>query len=572
LTITTYIPHEFVADASTTFNLKGVSLDYACKLCALILYKSSTNAVYFDQQIPLSKTYFQKGFSDHFLKKLRKELRCVKGEIHQQNKLFEVNDTFTRTTKTKIGIPKKYSIPQRYLISTNWKPYTLDIPDDLCLNELFPEVIDHFLKTSQEIDLDVRVNDYYKLLFTYELVRGETYQGITRFRIARTTDELNKFAQSQWTKGHYSKLLFLSERIEEIILPEKKHLNWWRKKYERLLTQDKYLLIEEDGDLVISDRNQYLTLKRDRSINLMKNKIHSLVNQDFNTIISKSNGRLTSNFTNLNSPLFRYVKLEGHHLVSFDLKASQPTILLNLILGNSLLLESLANSAYPKVKKVGKKLEALKSNDSSIKSMLEFVQNEDIYSFIADESGISRGEAKVVVLKWFFGKGTNKFDHMGGINERFPSFKEHLVKAKELFNTEEQENGLALLLQNVEAHLFIELILGELAKQDVPAITKHDSILVADTIERREQVTQIIDSIFTRIGFLGRIADPEALYLWGDDDDRFNKYDRELYYAAPQIYHETERIIEAVQRGEKPFWQHDPLPEGYSILHPNSEG
>jgi len=552
--ITTEIPEQILLDAEKTFGLKGKSLSYVGVLCALILHKSNTNTVYFNQQIPLSKKFLQKCLSDYFLRKLRKDLRHIRVGNESHNKLFEVNDTFTKTTKHKRGVSKKYSITQRYLLSSNWTVFTFDIPDDLSDNELFPDALAHFYSSASQITLDNRVFNSYESLFSYELINGNSSNGISRFRIARTTDEKNILAKSNWTEGHYSKLLSLSDQVQEEILTEPRHLNWWRKKYKATLADSNLILIEEEGYLVVSDQDSYLNLKRERSINILKKKLDSIKQGEFHISISKSNGRLSSNFTSLNSPLFRFVKLEGHHLVSYDLKASQPTILLNLILGNKLLLQSISCSIYPQLKKFSNKLKKLTSNDFSLNAMLKYVQEEDIYSLIAEGKEISRGEAKVIVLKWLFGKGTIKFDHMGAINERFPLFKEHLVKAKGLFNTKEQENGLAILLQRVESHIFIEQILGELAKKGIPAITKHDSVLVADTDERRKQVTEVIDKVFERTGFNGKIAIPEALYLWEDDDSRFEQYDRFQYYAYPEFFHNLDKTIEAGLRGEMPTW------------------
>lgn len=555
--IVSFIPKEVLIDAKNVHHLSKPTVKHVGVLASIILKKSTQNGrETYQEFIPMTADYIEKCTSKHFYRKLCKMLR-VDSTLEapdQKDALFEVVHEYTKSTKDKQGVPKRYALAKKYLTSKNWVSFEFEIPKKFFLNEDFPEIIDHFHRTCDQLTLDDRVFQHYPRLFEYNLISStDELTGIERFKVARTIQEYNDLAKNQWIKRSFSSLSLLAEG-SNTTLTSSRNLSWWHKEYNNKLDGDT-VLIEEEDHLVLADKDEYLKLKADRSHGIIKAKLHALQAGKFYGIISRSNGRLSSNFTQLNSPLISYVKLENQHLVSFDLKTSQPSILLNLLLCNSKLLDSLAKSRYRKLRNLTPKLKLLQSDEPCIHQMLNFVIDEDIYSLISEKEGIHRSEAKVVVLKWLFGKGVTRFDHMRPIDDRFPSFRKLLVKAKTLFNTATNENGLAILLQNAEAHLFVELILAELAHRNIPAITKHDSILVANTPERRSQVLKIIEEAFHTTGFKGRIGEPEALFLWEESDPRITYHGEEMYYAAPDIYHEIEDFKETSIRGEKPPWQ-----------------
>lgn len=239
--------------------------------------------------------------------------------------------------------------------------------------------------------------------------------------------------------------------------------------------------------------------------------------------VSETNGRLFSLLTSFPKVLLRGVHFDQQKIMSYDLKSSQVTILLNLMLKNKNLIYNLREtSKYSK--KVRKYLEVFLAleNEFSIEEITEFIQKEvvenDIYDLIKDEinelngnEDFTRDYTKTLVLRSLYVDDSYPFAYKKLLEAKFPILFKNLslIKGhfKQIFG--ESKSSLSTFLQLVEAHIFIEGVTLKLINDNrtnqILFASKHDSILFLESDSDEFMIKTVVDEYFSDIDFFGEM-------------------------------------------------------------------
>jgi hypothetical protein len=239
--------------------------------------------------------------------------------------------------------------------------------------------------------------------------------------------------------------------------------------------------------------------------------------------VSTTNGRLFSLLTSFPKVLLRGVHFDQNRIISYDLKSSQVTILLNLMLKNKNLIHNLLEtSKYSK--KVRKYLEVFLQLEveSSKEEIIEFIQKEvvegDIYDLIKDEinevngnKAYNRDYTKTLVLRSLYVDDSYPFDYKKLLEDKLPILFKNLSFIKRHFKQKfgECKSSLSTFLQLVEAHIFIEGVTLKLINDNrtnqILFASKHDSILFVESEGDEFMIKTVVDEYFSDIDFFGKM-------------------------------------------------------------------
>jgi len=154
--------------------------------------------------------------------------------------------------------------------------------------------------------------------------------------------------------------------------------------------------------------------------------------------------------------------LTGEAIATFDLQASQPTL-----------------------------IGVLAEDDSFSNACL----TDELYGQICRLFGIDRNEAKPTFLSYIYGrnrtpKARNKraFLVQQYVEEHFPKTHAYIWQRKHADHTE-----FACHLQNLEAELFVGDLLATMMQKKIPALTVHDCLAVPES--RMEEALEIARKI-----------------------------------------------------------------------------
>jgi hypothetical protein len=160
--------------------------------------------------------------------------------------------------------------------------------------------------------------------------------------------------------------------------------------------------------------------------------------------------RLYSPWTSSPRELRKACFLANESIVSFDLQASQPTLI-------GLLAE----------------------DDAFSQACL----NDELYSHIGTIYSVEREEAKRIFLSYIYGPNRHSTARnkqalfvQEYVAQQFPKTHAYVWHSKE-----HDYSAFACQLQNIEAKLFVEGMLAEMMQKGVPALTVHDSLSVPET-------------------------------------------------------------------------------------------
>lgn len=163
----------------------------------------------------------------------------------------------------------------------------------------------------------------------------------------------------------------------------------------------------------------------------------------------RSVNRLFSPWTSAPRELRKACFLANESIVSFDLQASQPT-LIGLLAGD----------------------------DAFSQACL----NDELYGHIGTVYSVEREEAKRIFLSYIYGpnrkptaRNKQALFVQQYVAERFPNTHAFVWRSKE-----RDYSAFACQLQNMEAQIFVEGILAEMKQKGVPALTVHDSLSVTE--------------------------------------------------------------------------------------------
>ncbi len=216
--------------------------------------------------------------------------------------------------------------------------------------------------------------------------------------------------------------------------------------------------------------------------------------------------RLHSPLTNCQKMLRNYVTIDGKHLVSIDLKNSQPYMLLGLFnlinqqtptihqlhlpksnlnfkFIHSIILRHSSNILYSKEFQEYKKMVTEGTIYDEFVKLYKFPENE------SDSNINARDLIKQHFMRCFYSKNGGYSAGMKSIfKTKFPKIYALMCDLKK-----EDHTMLAILLQRIESTIVLDKICGRISKENpnIPLLTIHDCILT--TPDNVEYVAKIIE-------------------------------------------------------------------------------
>lgn len=300
-----------------------------------------------------------------------------------------------------------------------------------------------------------------------------------------------------------------------------------------------------DQNQIQFSQYQVGNLKEFDILNSVSGMITSLRLLDENFIYvtrADTNSRVSQNLTNSRKILFPFLKMGGQSIIEFDLSNSQPLLLahiLNNILSGSssnnvidiFLYEYTLNAPHPSR---SPQPPLLCSHFDQTKLELLRIESEDFflwcrsgvfYSRLMDylndiDRHSTKSEVKQGFIKTIFGKYNQSNKLKRKIAMRFPiiielleGFKktmylyfDDLVKSdsvppelKHYYYSKKQgskspfdagNDYIAIRLQELEAFIFVDTILGTLADKNIPSFTRHDSVCCQ--LSRKAEVHKVV--------------------------------------------------------------------------------
>lgn len=279
----------------------------------------------------------------------------------------------------------------------------------------------------------------------------------------------------------------------------------------------------------------------DYKVNIIKKhykfKVNELVYTKIDTSRNRINHRLHNQLVTFPSKLLPFVTINNASTVQIDLRTSQFLIFANIInsfLNNKhneliqfvkykntkdyltklfMILESYKNLLPVTSINIDEKQDVIYHND--VHQFISDIFYQDFYGLVQNELGLKdRGLTKFILFLLIFKKKTTsnlltdklikKYETIISIMNEFKATDSNNKREKtdpkdENGNNVNQDNNFAVMLQCVEAELFIDNILIPLQKRGIPCFSRHDSIVV-DHRYRDEVINQIKD-VFKNIGF-----------------------------------------------------------------------
>jgi hypothetical protein len=235
------------------------------------------------------------------------------------------------------------------LLTNEFKAINLDKITFLdSINNLFPNQINHFLKTAGKLWIDedaLKANLKYELSVCTVLVRPGVYKAMRNFNEVYQEFNIDKKSEI-YDKVSIRGVIVKSARkvpLEYALAIANSDKN-----------KKEFLMVIIDGNTLHVDTIEHFhEMKQHRLQEDLFLKIEKIKKCQFDCTISSSNGRLATNLTNLNNIALKYLRYggsDGLFLGAFDLKSSQPTILANLI-ASDVFFESLKSSTHPSLHK-----------------------------------------------------------------------------------------------------------------------------------------------------------------------------------------------------------------------------
>lgn len=474
---------------------KQKSRRYAEKLLRVFLNElKKRNINHNDFYLELSSNYIIKltstqFYKEYFLKVLKADLKETKDF---QNKIIQSNSSYSTGAVGKTFC-KKYRINPNFLVGET-KELQIEVPIE-SMNHIFPEAINHFMTSADLITKKISKREMFEKVIKksdeFSLVHvSEEYSIISKDGFKENVQEEDNVVVHKPYERHFkisklkSEIEFDRDRMKN---PKVKLIAITSTK-----TKTKYVLGEPEN--VLKETKEEFQKK-------CYAKLSSILRKEFNPIVSASNGRFNNVFTSLNNFCIDFFLIEQEEISSFDLKSAQPTILANLFVENEILKKSLMNTRNPKLLKYLTETKELffkldrKTRDIFLKT--------DVYEALAKTCSINRNQAKVEILKILFSEPGFHSKELTAFNELYPEFGMQLNEIKKAFKNQynSSKENFSKLLQLIEAFIFIENIYIEVSKANIPAITKHDSILFAKS--RKTEIEYIIKRCFSDLNFNG---------------------------------------------------------------------
>jgi hypothetical protein len=257
---------------------------------------------------------------------------------------------------------------------------------------------------------------------------------------------------------------------------------------------DGYELFEFKNKMYLALKDHFLERKNLEMKLSYCASVCMLMNGQFFAKKSKNNGRLTTSLTNLSKIFFKddCVTLGGESLLENDLKNSQPCLFAYVLEDLNRIDDLLPNNKY-KIPKV------LLGEDSYI--FMEQVWNGTFYDDIANKLNILRDKVKGEMFGVFFASNRdtkNEFKKL--MREVYPTLMLWVSEFKRLNGSK----NFSIMLQRIEAEIFLKKTLPKIRRNGIIVYTKHDSFLCkkSDFVKTRK----IIETSFDNLGLKYQLA------------------------------------------------------------------
>jgi hypothetical protein len=518
------------------------------KCISIIIYHELNEG---DDYVPLAANYWKKIYGGNYYKAVIEPLKKV-----------NIIQVATVCDNTKEGFQKKQNLyrinPEYFTDKVELVEYT-DSNDELNIYSPFYD-FDNFIIKNKNLKISI---DYDK-----------------------TIEWIDDNAES----------IFNSYYHPEFITSDMKKVPSKIKEFKNGLSETKHLTIESIetkipiGDSFFYYKNSIYQANyqefHDYKINLIKKhykfKVNELITTELVTTRSRTNHRLHNQLVTFPSKLLPFVTINNASTVQIDLRTSQFLIFANLInsfLNNKhneliqffkykntkdyltklfMILESYKNLLPITSINIDKKQDVIYHND--VHQFISDIFYHDFYGVVQSELGLKdRGLTKLQLFLLIFKRKTNsnlftdklvkKYQTVISIMNEFKATdsKDKKVKTdskEKEDNDEHQYNNFAVMLQCVEAELFIDNILIPLQERGIPCFSRHDSIVV-DNRFKNDVVNQIKD-VFKKIGFY--FVTKEDDFFWDNVDfEEAEKYGFLDYISDLYEYDELCRLADDVE-------------------------
>ena len=265
--------------------------------------------------------------------------------------------------------------------------------------------------------------------------------------------------------------------------------------------------------------HQFIESRCDLSLDQYNNMMASatrIENNDIFFIVDDTSGRFHSNVTNMAKPIRSYLRINGKPLVNLDIKNSQPYLSI-LLLTNPAKVSGLAKD--PDFAAMLENLKVSKSKD--VKKYISLVKSGELYEFLMSEFSkagvvLTRQDTKQQVLRILFAKNRKPNNEVNRkareiFITNFPTVHKIFSKVRGRARGDRYENykRFAILLQSIEAHLILDVIVKRIRKEHPGStvITIHDSIMTGIDNRDVEAIKEIMIEELTRfVGYAPRIS------------------------------------------------------------------
>ena len=438
---------------------------------------------------------------------LRYNYRHVKSnKISEEESIFQTSGLASQKRK----IANFYRInPQ--LLNEEYCQIQIEIPEEeISLNHLFPDIIDHFNYCSQKFSFD---SDKFfsqldqELRIMPMLIEDPKYSDVAI--IVRNINELIAKKKNNFIPFFSEKVQVLGNSVEMKVGFSK--LKELRDKLQLEHPEKELWIIIDRHNYYIDDLYSYMVRRQKRALKILNDKVNNIMNGLYSPSISKSNGRFNHSLSNLNSFALKYLSINGRSTHTKDLTASQFTILVNLMTASSILKKSLYGSEYPFKEQLDVFFNAGVQEDELL-DLREKLKNStfDVYELIAQKSNVEREIAKNMMFTLLFNERPPKDNNL--INA-IPEFFANLKLIKEAFRKAfgNSKETLPVFLQMVEAHIFVENIYKRMADNRLVGFTRHDSITIGKNPKDLQMLEEILHNVFTEIDFYGSFKEDHSI-------------------------------------------------------------
>lgn len=245
--------------------------------------------------------------------------------------------------------------------------------------------------------------------------------------------------------------------------------------------------------------------------NCIVSSANRILNGEISYKVDSTSGRFHSNVTNMPKVLRQFLRINGEPLANIDIKNSQPYLSTILLTDPGKVSGMAKNPAFAML------LQSLKvPKNQDVDKYIFLVTSGQIYEYLMAESSkesleLTRDEAKRQILRILYSRNRtpkNEFNRKVRkiFKSRFPTVHKTFAKVRgsERGDKFASFKRFPILLQTIEAHLILDVVLKRIYKE-LPrtiALTIHDSIMTGVATNNIEGVRRIMIEEFT--DFVGR--------------------------------------------------------------------